>query len=113
MLTLKVNDSQILLNHMALVISSLEGNIPGPMALSIRALRIFLVAVFSKVFTVILFFNDEDTCVSILSCVVLCIIMSALKATSGKLSQKLTRVLQGDRFDCAFGIGVLQGSFWN
>ena len=81
--------SLILLNHMALVISSLEGKNSGPtaMVLFVRSLRIFFFSRFSKIFTVILFFNNEDTCVSIRSCEVLCIIISTSKGTSCKLSK--------------------------
>ena len=74
-----------LLNHRALQMSSLEGNIPGPMTLSTLALIIFFFVGFSKMFFVILSFQGEHTCVQ-LSRLIFIIIIS-LKARSGKLSQ--------------------------
>ena len=83
----KFNDENLLPNHMALVNSSLEGSIPRPRALLLRTLNSVFLAGFSKIFFVILFLQDEDTCVSIRIWVVLCDIMKILKGMSGKLSQ--------------------------
>ena len=84
---MKINDKVYLPSHFALQISSPEGNIPGPKALSILALIIFFLVLFSKIFFVILFLQDEDTCVSIRIGVVPCDIMKTLNGRSGKLSQ--------------------------
>ena len=73
-----------LLNHLALQMSSLEGIMPGPMALSILALIIFFFVGFSRMFFVILSLQEEHTCVQLRR---LAIIIISLKARSGKLSQ--------------------------
>ena len=65
--------------------SSLEGNMPGPMALSLLALIIFLIVGFSKMFFVILSLQEEHTCMLVRRLIIIIII--SLKARSGKLSQ--------------------------
>ena len=72
---------------MALEISSLEGYCRS-MALWIRALRSFFLVWFSKIFSVILFFKNEDTCDNARSWVMLSFIANTVKGMSGKLRTK-------------------------
>ena len=81
---------------MKLVISSLEGGIQRvqipislllqPLAVTVAlALRVLRLAGLLKKFSVILFFQEYETCVNLRRSVVLSISMSKLKGISGKL----------------------------
>ena len=76
-----------LLNHLALQMSSLEGNIPGPMAMALSILALIILFGLSKMFFVILSSHEEHTCVHLRRLAMDVIIIILLKTRSGKLSQ--------------------------
>ena len=85
---------------MAFVMTSLEGSIQRViMALLIRALRVSILTGFFKEISVILFFQEDETCVNLRRSVVLSIIMKILKGMSGKLRYILKLFIEIAEFD--------------